>query len=57
MCNVHSEPDQQGDDAPHSSQEVEVVDLLKAAQLVEAVTTAPATANVQWTLSKYSNVM
>ena len=39
--------DQEGDDAPHSSQEVEVVDLLKAAELVEAVATAPATANVQ----------
>ena len=39
--------DQQGDDAPNSSQEVEVVDLLQAAELVEAVTTAPAAANVQ----------
>ena len=38
--------DQQGDAAPHSSQEVEVVNLLKAAELVEAVATAPATANV-----------
>ena len=45
MYDVDSEPDQQGDDAPHSSQEVEVVDLLKAAELVEAVATAPATAN------------
>ena len=50
--------DQQGDAAPHSSQEVEVVDLLKTAELVEAVATAPATANLH--CLKYStdyNVM
>ena len=46
MYDVDSEPDQQGDDAPHPCQEVEVVDLLKTAELVEAVATAPATANV-----------
>ena len=47
MYDVDIEPDQQGNNAPNSSQEVEVMNLLKAAELVEAVATAPAAANVQ----------
>ena len=57
MYDVDSEADQQGDAAPHSSQEIEVMNLLKAAELVEAVATAPAAANVQCLSTVQSNVM
>ena len=56
MYDVDSEPDQQGDDARHPGQEVEVVDLLKTAELVEAVATAPAAANVHCRSTVQSNV-